>query len=494
MSPERDTAADQRTWRLWMAMVEQASRADALQAQLYATHASRSWRITAPLRALLRRLGAGGDLHRPMLQPAPAPVAPVRWLPATLAEAAHRGLAPGWMPANEAGPVAFRLFVDVSELALEDLGAGVQRVTRRVLVALLATPQPTLVIAPVRLSSHRGYVLARDFLTTMMGLPSCCLGEDAPFDAGPGHVLLALDFHREHAEVVGDAVAALRARGVATCFIAHDALPATHPEWLPASVADDDGRWLAMLSRCADAVLCICSATRDAVLAQLDAKALPHPPHGAHVFPLGSDPFPAAGTLPLPAQSAGSTRVLMVGTLEPHKGYEQALAAMELLWRCSQAFEIVLVGHAGWMTKELADRLRVHAEVGKRLHWFKSLDDRALMALYRQCDLLLHASRGEGYGLPIAKAGRACCTLLLRDLAVFKEVGADSADYFHGDSPVELADALQSGRDAPGARARPDVRRWRQWSDSADALMGLCTQVAKANVATNRDIAAGRSS
>lgn len=464
-------------------MAEQAARADALQAQLDATLASRSWRITAPLRALLRRLGVGVGAARPELQPAHAPTTDLRWLPDALVEAARRGQVPAWMAASVPGAISRRLFVDVSELALEDLGAGVQRVTRRVLAAMMAAPRPGLGVEPVRLSSDRGFVLARTFLAQALGLPAGCLGEDRPFDAVPGDVLLALDFHREHADAVGTAVSALRDRGVSTCFVAHDVLPATHPDWFPPGVAEDYGRWLEMLSRSADAVLCISAATRDAVLAQLDARSLPRPAQGAFVFPLGSDPFPAAGSSPLPARSAGSTRVLMVGTIEPRKGHDQALAAMERLWERSHAFELVVVGHAGWMTGELAVRLRGHPEAGARLHWFESLDDRALLALYRDADLLLHASRGEGYGLPIAEAGRAGCPLLLRDLPVFREVAGDSADYFHGDTAAELASALQAWRDAPGARARPDVRRWPLWADSASALMDLCNQVGEVRVA-----------
>ena len=199
----------------------------------------------------------------------------MRWLPETFAEAATRGQVPEWMPGSLPATAPRRLFVDVSELALEDLGAGVQRVTRRVLAAMLAASPSGLGVEPVRLSSDQGFVLAREFLAGALGLPAGCLGQDCPFEAGPGDAFLALDFHREHADAIGDAVATLRARGVATCFVAHDALPATHPEWFPPGVADEYARWLAMLSRSADAVLCISGATRDAVLAQLAASETP---------------------------------------------------------------------------------------------------------------------------------------------------------------------------------------------------------------------------
>jgi glycosyltransferase involved in cell wall biosynthesis len=476
MSSEREggAAMQQRTWRLWMGMVEQSARADALQAQLDRTLASRSWRVTAPLRALLRLLGVGSSGHRPALQAAPLFKAAVPCLQETLATAARDGVAPEWMP-SAAGPAPqSRLFVDVTELALEDLGAGVQRVTRRVLAAMLALPTPALAVEPVRLSSDRGYVLARQFVASSIGLPVGSLGEDVGFVAGAGDVLLALDFHREHADAVGAAAAGLRASGVVTCFVVHDALPATNPDWFPAGVADDYGRWLAMVSRTADSLLCISDATRKAVLEQLDARGLSRPVAGAFVFPMGSDPSPAIGAAPLPAKAPSSTRVLMVATLEPRKGHDQALAAMELLWQHSHDFELVLVGRAGWMTEGLAARLRGHAEAGCRLHWFEQLDDRALLGLYATSDVLLHPSRGEGYGLPIAEAGRSGCPLLLRDLPVFVEIAGDSADYFHADTANELAAALLSWRDAPGARARPDRHRWPLWSDSAEALMGLC--------------------
>lgn len=477
MVPDRDPA-QRCSWSLWMAMAEQSARADALQAQLDQMLASRSWRVTAPIRAFLRLLGVGVKSHRPSLQSAPADAGRAVWLPEAIRIAADRGEAPPWMPGAFVQAPERRLFVDVSELALEDLGAGVQRVTRRVLAAMLASPQGGLSIEPVRLSSDRGFVLARQFLASAMGLPKGSLGEDSPFDASAGDVYLALDFHREHAAAIGHAVAALRVRGVSTCFLVHDALPASCPEWFPPDVVEDYARWLAMVSGCADALMCISVATRDAVLSQLAARGLPIPRGGAFVFPLGSDPFPAPGTSPLPGRIAGRPRVLMVGTIEPRKGHAQALAAMELLWQRSQDFELVLVGHGGWMTGDLVARLRGHEEAGHRLHWFDSLDDRSLLALYRESDLLLNASYGEGYGLPIAEAGRAGCPLLLRNLPVFVEVAGGSADYFDGDGAQELASALLAWRDDVAARARPDPRRWHQWSDSASVLMDLCARAA----------------
>ncbi len=58
---------------------------------------------------------------------------------------------------------------------------------------------------------------------------------------------------------------------------------------------------------------------------------------------------------------------LMVGTLEPRKGYAQVLKAFEQLWQSDIDVNLIIIGKEGWMTEKLVDRLRAHQEQNKRL-------------------------------------------------------------------------------------------------------------------------------
>jgi glycosyltransferase involved in cell wall biosynthesis len=66
----------------------------------------------------------------------------------------------------------------------------------------------------------------------------------------------------------------------------------------------------------------------------------------------------------------------MVGTIEPRKGYAQALDAFEAIWRDGCPIQLVIVGRIGWKVESLVARLRSHEQIGDRLRWFDSADDR----------------------------------------------------------------------------------------------------------------------
>ena len=57
------------------------------------------------------------------------------------------------------------------------------------------------------------------------------------------------------------------------------------------------------------------------------------------------------------------------------------------------------------------------------------IDERVLAAIYRRAALVLLPSEAEGFGLPLAEAMACGATVLASDIAAFREVGADAADY-----------------------------------------------------------------
>ena len=165
--------------------------------------------------------------------------------------------------------------------------------------------------------------------------------------------------------------------------------------------------------------------------------------------------------------------MLMVGTLEPRKGHAQAVTAFERLWADGVEANLVIVGKQGWMVGELALRMREHPERDHRLFWFTDASDEWLETLYRAADLLLAASLGEGYGLPLVEAARRGVPLLVRDLPVFREVAGAHATYFSGLAPEDLATALLEWKRSAERRSVPDPAAMKVcgWRDSVDALL-----------------------
>jgi glycosyltransferase involved in cell wall biosynthesis len=269
---------------------------------------------------------------------------------------------------------------------------------------------------------------------------------------------------------------AWRSHGAKVHLVVYDLLPMQRPEWFTPSSAVNFGRWFDVLANEADQAICI----SDQVARDLDAQ----------LCSMGKTARPAISRMQMGANIAGSVpssgvcdalrqtleqirfrpAILMVGTVEPRKGYDTALAAFDHLWKTRpDSPDLILVGKAGWKTKAVQRSITSHKEFGRRLHWFNALSDEGLCLLYDACRGLLMASRGEGWGLPLIEAAMHRRHVLARDLPVFREQGLSNIVYFRDDSPealgARLMELVQLGQAPHSAASLPT------WSECVDGLL-----------------------
>ncbi len=468
--PERDLTRD--LCSALLALQAQARSNHALRGELAAMKASRSWRLTAPLREL-RRLLHGGSATVASLQPGDEHAVGAPLEDAT--ELLVCRAAPGGALALPASRRPRQLLVDVTELAREDLGAGIQRVVHGILVELLLDPPPGFRVEPVRISDGGRYVHARGYLAQLIGVAREVVGPDAPVTIRRGDQFLGLDLIRDRAELARDALLAMKADGASIAFVVFDVLPLQHPEWFPEGVSERFRQWLRLVAESGDHAFCISKSVCHELRAVLATEA-PASKISVASFPLGADLdawLPPVAVLPAPRP--GVARFLMVGTVELRKGHAQALDAFERLWNKGANCELLIAGNPGWLVLDLVYRLRRHPEAGKRLHWIEGGGDASLLAAYRDSSALLAASWGEGFGLPLVEAAAHGLPILARDLPVFREVAGVGADYFTGASGTELAAAIEAWlhRWREGRVADPRDVTQATWRDSADALKKL---------------------
>jgi glycosyltransferase involved in cell wall biosynthesis len=82
--------------------------------------------------------------------------------------------------------------------------------------------------------------------------------------------------------------------------------------------------------------------------------------------------------------------------------------------------------------------------------------------------VLLAASRGEGYGLPLIEAAHRGKPVIARSLPVFREVAGDYPSYFDTESASGLATHIArwlTTRPHPGSHPE-----WLTWRQSAELL------------------------
>ena len=366
-----------------------------------------------------------------------------------------------------------RLLADVSGIIQHDARTGIQRVVRALWLQLQSRQSRGFELVPVYASKTHGYCYAPpDFLSRSN------LDEPAPVSVTAEDQFLGLDLS---AHLLPNYVSQLRAwrhRGATLNLMVYDLLPLLRPEWFTAAAVRHFRRWYSVLQSEVDQAICISGAVADQLrgLVQRAGRGVPLITH----IPMGSD---WEGSLPTSGVGRDVTNILealgsrpailMVGTVEPRKGYDVALRAFEHLWQNFplDAPNLVIAGKPGWKTETLQQKIRSHPEQGRRLHWLKAVTDEELGLLYDSCNGLLVASYAEGFGLPLLEAAKHGRPVLARDVPVFREQSLPSVAYFNDDSPESLGAAILGiTRASRWSRTAID---WTlpKWSDSAEELL-----------------------
>jgi len=392
---------------------------------------------------------------------------------------AERGFVAAALASNRPYAGLRQLLVDISAVARHDLKTGIERVVRSILNQLLTAPPPGYRIEPVYYNDNGGYSYARKFALKTLGLDETVL-EDTPVQAFSGDLFLGADLILAAIPSVERCLWQWKIRGVQTSFILYDLLPIQRPDCFPPHVETSYREWLRIVCAVSDNLVCISRAVADELAGYLAVNPLDcsRTLKIGH-FHLGADIGASLPTTGLPADMehqlqkiAANPAFLMVGTIEPRKGHTQALDAFELLWRQGIDVSLVIIGKAGWMTEKLIERLDRHPENGRHLFCLRGLSDEALEKIYPVCIALLAPSEGEGFGLPLIEGAQHSLPLIVRDIAVFREVAGENAAYFSGKAPEDLARAIDKWLKLPAhERVSAAGMTWLTWRQSTDQLL-----------------------
>lgn len=359
-----------------------------------------------------------------------------------------------------------RLLLDVTATAGTGLHTGIERVARALAAELLRATPPGMRVEPVRLVQEEGrwcYRHAHGFALQELDAhaPMHALAEDV-VDPRPDDVLLGLDISG-HALIEAEQsglFARWRSLGVRAYYMIFDLLPILMPKVFPPGTEQSHAQWLAAVAKM-DGALCISAAVAQDMRQWLlrEHKDVLDSGFSLLTTPLGADFGHGGSSSSLPAEpdeviEAMGQRpsVLMVGTIEPRKGYLQALQAFERLWQRGVDVNLVVVGREGWkglpedMRRDIPETVRAlqsSVEAGRRLFWLSDASDGDLERAYAAASGLLAASYGEGFGLPLIEAAAKGLALCVRDIPVFREVAGPAAFYFDAATPEALADAVQ---------------------------------------------------
>ena len=256
-----------------------------------------------------------------------------------------------------------------------------------------------------------------------------------------------------------------------TVVTVNDAIPWDHPEWLTRAHALHARLVLAPALRRAAAVVVPSAHTRERLLARVRGLD----PGVVTVIPYGLGPQFSPGEA-----GPGEPFLLAVGTLQPRKNVEAALAAFERLVADGLEQRLTIAGGRGWRDAALLERIAA-SPAAARIDRVGHVSDAELLALYRGASCLLYPSRAEGFGFPPLEA-MACGTPVVAARAgSLPEVVGDAAPLVDPDDVAGLADAVAAVLAQPAPwreRGLAQAARF-SWPACAEATVAVYRRAAR---------------
>lgn len=396
-------------------------------------------------------------------QPAPASFerAKIRWSRRTIIAKRRAGSPCG----------ARRLFVDVSVIARNDAGTGIQRVVRGIALREEQFRRAGWDVWFVSATRKRPY--------HRVNWPHTDDEDRTPIEGGAGDVFLGLDYALDTVRFQERQLRRLAQNGVRQWYLVHDLLPVQRPDWFPQSAGHRFHKWLRVLASVTDGYLCNSSQTERDLRLSLSELFGVTDDYKTHILPMGTDIENSLHTTGLPddfeewLQRLTGPMVLTVGTIEPRKGHDELLSAFSELWSRGNDANLVLIGREGWKVETLIERIRSHPEFGRKLFYLNQASDEALMRTYEACQGVILPSLAEGYGLPLIEALGYRRPVLARDINVFRAHEAAGVRYFPENASQQVfADSILKWlEDIARGQAKVTDAQCVTWEDSVKVLL-----------------------
>jgi glycosyltransferase involved in cell wall biosynthesis len=404
-----------------------------LRGRLQAMESSTSWRLTAPVRWAGNKCAA----VRRQLRIKPGP--PLRHIPDVVA-------------------------IDISNIWHSDSGTGIQRVVR------------TLATELARRARDGKKVMLIDYATgTPMDVTSGFLDGDRAVPAVPVdgmETLIMLDSSYILGPPLAGRLNQAKQDGIRVVSVCHDLLPVRFPGWFTAMNRRTYRRWLHVAAGYSHHFACVSRTTAGDLQSYLAGRSDLREKPRVFTWPLGRDimplrPMAATATAGLPKPYA-----VMVGTVEPRKNHAFVLEAFARARQSGRtSASLVVVGRHGWKVGPAVAKLRQAVQEGWAVWFHDGISDERLAAVYHGAACAIQASRGEGFGLPVAEAAHFGKPVVLSDIPVFREIVRGRGHFFRLDDHHSFGEALTRALQ-PGTRATETVSV--TWRESAEAFWREC--------------------
>jgi glycosyltransferase involved in cell wall biosynthesis len=336
-----------------------------------------------------------------------------------------------------------RVFIDITASFSSQKVTGIERTVKELIENLMRDYSHLIEVIPIRIvkSGKHSYRTCMNWGNDQeLKQLSAIRDHDVVFEKTDkliigdfsGHTLIT-------AEKESDLLSRISFLGVEVSAIIYDILPKTHPQFFTEYVKSVFTEWLEIITKNTTRFFPISETTAAELCNYLKSELQENFNHSSiSVLPLGSS-FSSHEISVESRTKESAIKFLMVGTIEPRKGYLEVLEVFEGLLQLGLNVQLTIVGREGWIGVPPKERMDIVATLMKiknmqtrklPIFWESKTSDEALSSLYQKSDFLIAASYAEGFGLPLIEASVFNLPVIARRIEIFEEVMGSSAEFF----------------------------------------------------------------
>jgi glycosyltransferase involved in cell wall biosynthesis len=373
-----------------------------------------------------------------------------------------------------------KLFFFVGQTVHRDWQTGINRATTNLAKALYLSERPGFepvafdlingrMVVPIKWLVAQGCLSPLERTTDIE--PECP-------DFSPGDIVLLMDYFLAHYKSFDAYLQKARNAGCEIISVLDDLIPLHLPQYFDSDARTQFSKYIAYMSSFSDRVIGISKTTADSYI-EWCRENLPTEVARPHVgfWHLGFANWDVRLGQTAPSSRLAGLQnkrfLLMVGSLEPRKNHELAIAATRRLLLANPDLCLCIVGAHSWKSDDLLKRLQAAEEDG--IAFIHKASDQELAWLYAHAKALLFVSQNEGFGLPLVEAAQFGTPVICSDIPVFHELCGDFATYARIDNAENLAEDIARWIESDKRGLTPDAANIPHltWEESADQLLDL---------------------
>ncbi len=346
---------------------------------------------------------------------------------------------------------------------------GIQRVTDKI-SKYIFQKKGDYEVVPVYANEKFGYLRAIRYESSLKNI---LISEEYlnPISFSEGDIFLGLSSEFRAIPLMREYLDEMKENGVKVLFFLHDILPITNRNWFLYEIYKSYYNWINEVVRY-DGVICNSSYTLESFKKWIDNSNYNIKENFTFEYThLGSDLNEVEEYKKI---KKNGLNFLMIGTVEPRKGYSEALKAFTKLIEKNQNIRLTIVGKYGWLMNEFMFEINENKFFNKNIFWYKDLNDKELEEIIYESDCLISTSYDEGFGIPTIECAQKGVSLILRNIKIYREIFREDEAIFFDD----LEKSILMWIELFNKNQHPICnRKFNTWSEVSDKIYEILLKI-----------------